>query len=86
MNPKPTMAEPEVVIEEDDQLGDEDMAEVEIEDGEPTYDDGGPTGLEDIEPTFPERTTFLEYERSNSFRSPLGILIDGSIIASCARP
>lgn len=55
------MVEPEVVIEEDDHMGDEDMAEVEIEDGEP-YDDGGPTGLEDIDPTIPERTTFLEYE------------------------
>ena len=56
------MAEPEVVIEEDDQVGDEEMGETETE--EVDRDDGGPTGLEDIEPTIPERTTFLEYAQA----------------------
>ena len=51
------MAEPEVVIE-DPTAGDEDMAEVDVE--ENGADDNEPTGLEDIEPTIPERTTFLE--------------------------
>jgi len=43
--------------------GDEEMAEA---DGDETLaeataaDDGEPTGLEDIEPEVPERTTFLE--------------------------
>lgn len=58
------MAEPEVVIEEDDQIGDEDM---EIEEAESPYGDGGPTGLEDIEPNTPDRPTFLEYDKPNPF-------------------
>lgn len=49
------MAEPEVVIPED--AADEDMAEESIEG---TAADNEPTGLEDIEPTIAERTTFLE--------------------------
>ena len=56
------MAEPEVVIAEEN-VGDEDIVEAEIEEGDPTLDEGGPTGLEDIEPTIPDRTTFLEYVR-----------------------
>lgn len=57
------MAEPEVVIAEED-IGDEDMVEVEVEEGDPTLEEGGPTGLEDIEPTLPDRTTFLEYAQN----------------------
>ena len=49
------MAEPEVVIDEG--AGDEEMAEDGL-DG--TAAENEPTGLEDIEPTFAERTTFLE--------------------------
>lgn len=51
------MAEPEVVIPED--AGDEEMAETEGMEGT-NIDNNEPTGLEDIEPTMPERTTFLE--------------------------
>lgn len=51
------MAEPEVVIP-DDGAGDEDMAEVEGLEGMGA--DNEPTGLEDIEPTLADRTTFLE--------------------------
>ena len=55
------MAEPEVVIAEDDQAGDEEMGEAEgLEEGDNTAEEG-PTGFEDIEPTIPERTTFLAY-------------------------
>lgn len=39
--------------------GDEDMAEVEGFEGR-GVDNSDPTGLEDIEPTIAERTTFLE--------------------------
>lgn len=49
------MAEPEVVIP--DEAGDEDMGEEGIEG---TAADNELTGLEDIEPTMAERTTFLE--------------------------
>ena len=58
------MAEPEVVVVEGDQAGDEEMGEAEgIEDlVNAPEDDGEPTGLEDIEPTLAERTTFLEYD------------------------
>ena len=52
------MAEAEVVIPEDG-AGDEDM---EVEGLEGTAAENEPTGLEDIEPTMAERTTFLEYE------------------------
>lgn len=52
------MAEPEVIIAEE--AGDEDMGEAEEEIAQELGDDG-PTGLEDIEPTMPERKTFLEY-------------------------
>ena len=55
------MSEPEVVIAEGDPAADEQMGEAEIEGGmEYGGEDGDPTGLEDIEPTIPERTTFLE--------------------------
>lgn len=51
------MSDPEVVIAE----GDEEMGEAEGAEGiEDVPEDDGPTGLEDIEPTIPERTTFLE--------------------------
>lgn len=44
---------------DDDQFGgDEEMVEVEVEEAE-VADENDPTGLEDIEPTLPERTTFL---------------------------
>lgn len=51
------MAEPEVVIP-DDGPGDEEMGEGEGLEG--TGAENDPTGLEDIEPTMAERTTFLE--------------------------
>lgn len=55
------MAEPEVVIDPTEG----DAADIEmVEEDEGTAengDEGEPTGLEDIEPTIPERTTFLEY-------------------------
>ena len=54
------MAEPEVVIAED-QAADEEMGEAEGGEEIDAPEDGEPTGLEDIEPTIPERTTFLEY-------------------------
>lgn len=53
------MAEPEVVIPEDGP-GDEEMGEGEGEGLEGTGAENEPTGLEDIEPTMGERTTFLE--------------------------
>ncbi|KAK5721888.1 hypothetical protein LTR15_006481 [Elasticomyces elasticus] len=58
------MAEPEATIEE--LQGDEEMAEAGegIEATEAAADDNEPTGLEDIEPEFPERTTFLDFLRS----------------------
>lgn len=59
------------MIEEEDQAGDEDMAEVEVEEVDPTLDDGGPTGLEDIEPIIPERTTFLEYDQTTQLNSKM---------------
>lgn len=52
------MAEPEVVLPDDG--ADEDMDEVEGI-GRTGVDDNEPTGLEDIEPTIAERTTFLEH-------------------------
>jgi hypothetical protein len=56
------MAEPEVVIDEG--AADETMAEAEETMAEETMaEENGsdePTGLEDIEPEAPERTTFLE--------------------------
>lgn len=62
------MAEPEVVIAEGDPAGDEEMGEADVEEGtENAPEDGEPTGLEDIEPTIPERTTFLEYARLHHF-------------------
>ena len=66
------MAEPEVIVDEGDQAADEEMGEAEIEGTQAAGDsddndndndndnDGEPTGLEDIEPNVPERTTFLE--------------------------
>ncbi|KAK4959797.1 hypothetical protein LTR10_002685 [Elasticomyces elasticus] len=58
------MAEPEATIEE--LQGDEEMAEAGegIEATEAAADDNEPTGLGDIEPEFPERTTFLDFLRS----------------------
>lgn len=44
----------------EDDNGDEDMVEVEVEEADPTLEEGVGTGLEDIEPTIPDRTTFLE--------------------------
>lgn len=56
------MAEPEVVIEDPTPTGDEEMAEATGLEGTDTMaEDNEPTGLEDIEPDVPERTTFLEY-------------------------
>lgn len=54
------MADPEteVVIPEDETAADEEMAEVEGDNG---GDETAPGGLEDIEPEIPMRTTFLEY-------------------------
>lgn len=52
------MADPEVSV---DPMGDEEMAEVEVIEAEAAGDDANPSGLEDIEPTVAERTTFLEY-------------------------
>ena len=52
------MADPEVSV---DPMGDEEMAEVEVIEAETAGDDANPSGLEDIEPTIAERTTFLEY-------------------------
>lgn len=48
--------EPDVVVPEDG-AGDEEMAEAE---GTEAVGESEPTGLEDIEPTIAERTTFLE--------------------------
>ena len=48
------MSDPENTVD----LGDEEMAEVEVVDPEEGAAD--PSGLEDIEPTIPKRTTFLE--------------------------
>lgn len=52
------MADPEVTI---DPTGDDEMAEVDTAEEEGAGEDVEPSGLEDIEPTLPERTTFLEY-------------------------
>lgn len=51
------MPEPEVVIPDDDP-GDEEMGEGEGVEG--TGAENEPTGLEDVEPTIAEHTTFLE--------------------------
>ena len=52
------MAEPEAIIVEG---GDEEMDEAEIvEEVDLDPEDGEPTGVEDVEPTFSERVTFLE--------------------------
>ena len=51
------MAEADVLIPEDESAGDEEMVEVvEVQNGENEQ----PTGLEDVEPTLPERVSFLE--------------------------
>lgn len=57
----PVMAEPEVVISEDEPVVDEDMgdAEVEATDGADVEGEDA-TGLEDIEPEVATKTTFLE--------------------------
>ena len=60
------MAEPEVVIADGDTADDEEMGGAEEEMEVAREDAGDPTGLEDIEPTIPERTTFLEYARPTS--------------------
>lgn len=56
------MAEPEVIISEGEPAGDEEMGEAEGVETvtETAAADDEPTGLEDIEPEVPERTTFLE--------------------------
>ena len=59
------MAEPEVVIAGGEEEGDEEMGEAEgVDDVDDAPED--PTGLEDIEPTIAERTTFLEYVLLNN--------------------
>lgn len=79
------MAEPEVVVAEED-VGDEDMVEAEIEEGDPTLDEGGPTGLEDIELTIPDRTTFLEYAKLREQHSVKARQPSDIVIATYARP
>ncbi|TKA79082.1 hypothetical protein B0A55_02521 [Friedmanniomyces simplex] len=53
-----------VIIDEGEPAADEDMAEAEGIDATEAAEDNEPTGLEDIEPEVPERTTFLDYLRS----------------------
>lgn len=61
-----TMADPETeIVIEDETNVDEEMAEDNVDEG---ADETAPGGLEDIEPTIPTRTTFLEYVFSQSFR------------------
>ncbi|KAK5119604.1 hypothetical protein LTR85_007433 [Meristemomyces frigidus] len=67
------MAEPEVVISEGEPEGDEEMGEAEgVETVTEAAADDEPTGLEDIEPDVPERTTFLDYLRSPIIELVLG--------------
>ena len=55
------MADPEIIIDEGEPAADEEMGEAEIEGTQATAaDDDEPTGLEDLEPDVPERTTFLK--------------------------
>lgn len=54
------MAEPEVVVDEGDAGVDEEMRGVEGVEDTGIAENGDPSGLEDIEPTVPERITFLE--------------------------
>ncbi|KAK5167206.1 uncharacterized protein LTR77_007937 [Saxophila tyrrhenica] len=65
------MAAPEVTI---DPTADEEMAEAEVVEAgdEGAADDANPTGLEGIEPTVAERTTFLDYLRSPIIELAIG--------------
>ncbi|EGP88249.1 unnamed protein product [Zymoseptoria tritici ST99CH_1A5] len=65
------MADPETeIVIEDETNVDEEMAEDNVDEG---ADETAPGGLEDIEPTIPTRTTFLDY-----LSSPIVELVVGS--------